>query len=90
MFYLSCSLNFYFLFSVVNPSDNKVLGNVPDMDAEDARQAVEVAHKAFQTWKNTVAKAGVCYYPTLCLKYSDLYYMIISSIILLQTSIIFL
>lgn len=43
-------------FKVTNPSDNKVLGNVPDMDAEDAGQAVEVAHKAFQTWKNTVAK----------------------------------
>lgn len=74
---------FFFLVSVTNPSDNKVLGNVPDMDAEDAGQAVEVAHKAFQTWKNTVAKAGVCYHPTLHLRYPDLYYMVILSIIFL-------
>lgn len=43
-------------FEVYNPSNNKVLGTVPDMDAEDTQLAIKAAHKAFLSWKNTTAK----------------------------------
>ncbi|KAK7499588.1 hypothetical protein BaRGS_00009240 [Batillaria attramentaria] len=43
-------------FEVCNPSTGDVLGTVPDMDATDTRQAIEVAFKAFQQWRETTAK----------------------------------
>ena len=45
-----------FLFVVVNPSTGAVIGNVPDMNAEDTESAVKSAYDAFQTWKKTSAK----------------------------------
>ena len=45
--------------AVVNPADGSVIGSVPDMTGEDVNHAVEVAHKAFQTWKVTTAKVVV-------------------------------
>lgn len=43
-------------FEVVNPANGKVIGSVPDMDAADTEKAVQVAYKAFQSWKETTAK----------------------------------
>lgn len=43
-------------FEVINPSNNKPIGSVPDFGVEDATAAVEVAHSAFQKWKGTTAK----------------------------------
>lgn len=48
-----------FLPSVINPATGKELGTVPDMNEDDTRQAIQVAFKAFQTWKETTAKVGV-------------------------------
>ncbi|XP_025107764.1 LOW QUALITY PROTEIN: succinate-semialdehyde dehydrogenase, mitochondrial-like [Pomacea canaliculata] len=43
-------------FPVINPATGKELGTVPDMNEDDTRQAIQVAFKAFQTWKETTAK----------------------------------
>ncbi|XP_069142058.1 succinate-semialdehyde dehydrogenase, mitochondrial-like isoform X2 [Argopecten irradians] len=43
-------------FQVVNPSTGGVVGSVPDMDATDTEEAIKVAYKAFQSWKETTAK----------------------------------
>ncbi|CAL4104763.1 unnamed protein product [Meganyctiphanes norvegica] len=43
-------------FPVLNPANGKVIANVPDMNETDAELAVDAAHKAFQTWRNTTAK----------------------------------
>lgn len=43
-------------FSVLDPSTEKPIGTVPDMDAADAKKAVDAAAEAFKTWKNTIAK----------------------------------
>ncbi|CAG5128310.1 unnamed protein product [Candidula unifasciata] len=43
-------------FKVLNPSTGQVLGSVPDMDRSDVQQAIDVAYRTFQTWKNTTAK----------------------------------
>ncbi|KAK3102046.1 hypothetical protein FSP39_008358 [Pinctada imbricata] len=48
-------------FDVVNPASGKVIGNVPDMDANDVQNAVEQAFRAFQTWKETTAKERSVY-----------------------------
>jgi len=42
-------------FRVTNPFDGSVLAHVPDMDASDAKKAIEAAHRAFQGWKNLAA-----------------------------------
>ncbi|XP_049872651.1 succinate semialdehyde dehydrogenase [Pectinophora gossypiella] len=44
------------MFPVLNPADDKVIAEVPDMDAADAKQAVDVAACAFQSWRQTTAK----------------------------------
>ena len=44
------------MLPVVNPANGRVLGSVPDMEAKDVEQAVEAAHTAFNTWKDTTAK----------------------------------
>ena len=41
---------------VFNKATGEVLGNVPDMNRDDAEDAVKKAYEAFQTWKNTTAK----------------------------------
>jgi aspartate-semialdehyde dehydrogenase len=40
--------------SVTNPADGSLLGHVPAMGADEAARAVEVAHKAFTTWRATL------------------------------------
>jgi succinate-semialdehyde dehydrogenase/glutarate-semialdehyde dehydrogenase len=42
-------------FDVVNPSDNSVLGSVPNMGAAETRRAIEAANAAFPAWR---AKTG--------------------------------
>ncbi|GFO01979.1 succinate-semialdehyde dehydrogenase, mitochondrial [Plakobranchus ocellatus] len=43
-------------FEVTNPANGKILGMVPDMDRSDAQAAIDVAHRAFQSWKTTMPK----------------------------------
>lgn len=45
----------------MNPANGKVIGSVPDMDAADTEKAVQVAYKAFQSWKETTAKVRANY-----------------------------
>lgn len=44
------------VFPVYNPADDSVIAEVPDMDASDAKNAIQVASSAFQTWRDTTAK----------------------------------
>lgn len=44
------------VFPVFNPADDKVITEVPDMDAADAKNAVQVAASTFKTWRDTTAK----------------------------------
>ena len=39
--------------AVLNPANGEHLADVPDMSAAEASRAVEVAHKAFASWKKT-------------------------------------
>ncbi|XP_050412962.1 succinate-semialdehyde dehydrogenase, mitochondrial [Patella vulgata] len=43
-------------YQVINPSNQAVLGVVPDMNEEDTNAAIEVAYKTFQTWRNVTPK----------------------------------
>ncbi|WP_027855701.1 NAD-dependent succinate-semialdehyde dehydrogenase [Marinobacterium litorale] len=43
--------------AVLNPANGDHLADVPDMSAAEASRAVEVAHKAFASWKKTTAKS---------------------------------
>lgn len=43
-------------FDVFNPANGNIVGTVPDMSIEDTEVAIESAHKAFQTWKDTTPK----------------------------------
>ncbi|XP_021360556.1 succinate-semialdehyde dehydrogenase, mitochondrial-like isoform X1 [Mizuhopecten yessoensis] len=61
-------------FQVTNPSTGGLIGSVPDMDAKDTEKAIEVAHKAFQTWKETTAKerSGILRkWAELCTQHKD-------------------
>ncbi|MEM9921008.1 MAG: NAD-dependent succinate-semialdehyde dehydrogenase [Bacteroidota bacterium] len=42
-------------FEVVNPFDFSIVGSVPDMGAEETRQAIDAAHKAFEGWRSKTA-----------------------------------
>lgn len=42
-------------FQVINPATQTPIVRVPDMTAKDAELAIEAAHEAFATWKNTTA-----------------------------------
>ncbi|MEM6745343.1 MAG: aldehyde dehydrogenase family protein, partial [Pseudomonadota bacterium] len=42
-------------FEVTNPADGTVIGDVADGGAEDARDAVEAAARAFDAWAGTTA-----------------------------------
>ncbi|KAK2577508.1 hypothetical protein KPH14_003603 [Odynerus spinipes] len=43
-------------FPVLNPVDKCAIANVPDMNSEDTRVAINAASKAFETFKSTTAK----------------------------------
>jgi succinate-semialdehyde dehydrogenase len=43
-------------FEVLNPANDQVLASIPDMNGQDTEVAIESAHKAFQSWKETTAK----------------------------------
>jgi len=43
-------------FDVLNPTDGSVIGQVPDMDVEDANVAIHSAYSAFKPWSSTTAK----------------------------------
>ena len=42
-------------FEVLNPADGSVIASVPDGNAEDARQAIAAADRAFDAWSKTTA-----------------------------------
>jgi len=42
-------------FEVLNPADGYVIASVPDGNAEDARQAIAAADRAFDAWSKTTA-----------------------------------
>lgn len=44
------------VFPVLNPADDTVIAEVPDMDANDAKNAIRVAADAFKTWRDETAK----------------------------------
>ena len=44
------------IFEVVNPSNGQVIVSVPDLDVNDARIAIDAAHKAFPHWSKKTAK----------------------------------
>lgn len=41
---------------VTNPANGNVLAKVPDLGAEETRQAIEAAHAAFKSWRKLLAK----------------------------------
>lgn len=45
-------------FNVINPANQNVIGNVPDMNASDVQKAIDSAYDAFhsKSWQNTTAK----------------------------------
>ena len=43
-------------FAVSNPADGTELARVPDLDASDARRAIEAANRAWPGWRNKTAK----------------------------------
>jgi succinate-semialdehyde dehydrogenase/glutarate-semialdehyde dehydrogenase len=43
-------------FDVVNPANGQVIARVPDMNENDAKNAVDAAHKAFPAWKALTGK----------------------------------
>jgi len=44
-------------FAVKNPATGEVLAEVADLDAADARAAIEAAHRALPAWRGMTAKA---------------------------------
>ncbi len=43
------------IFPVHNPSNNEIIGEAADGNQDDARQAIEAAHRAFETWSGLTA-----------------------------------
>ena len=43
-------------FEVLNPSNGNLIVNVPDLDVDDARIAINAAHDAFPSWSKKTAK----------------------------------
>jgi delta 1-pyrroline-5-carboxylate dehydrogenase len=45
-------------FKVTNPANSEVVGEVPDMTADDAKFAIDKAYETFHSkaWQNTTAK----------------------------------
>src|SRR5690625_7327154 len=46
---------------VVNPANGQVVGKVPVGEEDEANQAIESAHEAFQTWSQTTAYERATY-----------------------------
>ncbi|KAG5895640.1 hypothetical protein JTB14_008649 [Gonioctena quinquepunctata] len=44
------------VFEVTNPANGEIVGTVPDMDIQDAQNAINAAAEAFKTWKSTTVK----------------------------------
>lgn len=44
------------VFPVTNPADDSVIAEIPDMDVQDTKNALQAATCAFKTWKDTTAK----------------------------------
>ncbi|MCL4125835.1 UNVERIFIED_CONTAM: hypothetical protein GTU68_005254, partial [Idotea baltica] len=43
-------------YQISNPSTNKVICDLPDMNEKETEVAINAAHNAFQKWKKTTAK----------------------------------
>lgn len=43
-------------FPVLNPFDGKKVADVSEVGGKEAKEAIECAHKAFESWKNTSAR----------------------------------
>ena len=43
-------------FPVDNPATGEIIANVPDLGAQETREAVEAAHRAFPGWSKKTAK----------------------------------
>ena len=41
---------------VSNPADNNVIGTVPNMGAQETKQAIEAANRAYPAWRSKTAK----------------------------------
>jgi len=50
-------------FAVSNPSTGENISSVPDMSTEDTKLAIQAAHKAFDSWKNTSSRVSYPYKP---------------------------
>lgn len=40
-------------FEVINPANNEVIAKLPEQQVEDVDRAIDIAHDAFETYKNT-------------------------------------
>ena len=40
-------------FEIINPSTNKSIGSLPNLTVEDCKKAIDSAHEAWLSWKNT-------------------------------------
>ncbi|WP_207801105.1 MULTISPECIES: NAD-dependent succinate-semialdehyde dehydrogenase [Gammaproteobacteria] len=61
-------------FAVSNPADNSHLTSISNGRAKDAERAVQAAHNAFQSWKNTSAQQRAEYiekWHDLMMQYQD-------------------
>jgi len=43
-------------FDVINPASGEVIAKCADLGADECREAIEIAHTAMQSWKETTAK----------------------------------
>ena len=43
-------------FSVDNPATGEIIAEVPDLGAQEARHAIDAAHRAFPSWSKKTAK----------------------------------
>jgi succinate-semialdehyde dehydrogenase/glutarate-semialdehyde dehydrogenase len=41
---------------VIDPATGEEIGKVPDMNVEDAKEAIDIASASFKTWSRTTAK----------------------------------
>ena len=47
---------------MLNPATGEVVGSVPDMNGDDAEQAIKSASDAFKTWKKSSPKVRAVSY----------------------------
>jgi acyl-CoA reductase-like NAD-dependent aldehyde dehydrogenase len=62
------------VFPVLNPADDSVIAEIPDMDESDTKRAIDAAAKTFETWRDTTAKERshiLRNWFNLCEKHSD-------------------